>query len=146
VSFRVLETRIRESLRREQLMAALSGCFGALAALLATIGLYGVLAYTVARRRREIGIRVALGATRRDIVTMVVREAGILVVVGVGLGAVLAVAASHAAQTLLFGVSPGDPASLLMAGGCFGLVSAIAAALPALGASRLQPTIAIREE
>jgi putative ABC transport system permease protein len=128
------------------LMAALSGCFGALAALLATIGLYGVLSYTAARRRHEIGIRVALGASRRDIVAMVLREAGWLVVVGVGLGAVLAVAASRAARTLLFGVTPGDPVSLLMAAGCFGLVAAVAAALPALTASRLQPTIAIREE
>jgi len=146
VSFRVLETRIRESLRREQLMAALSGCFGALAALLATIGLYGVLAYTVARRRHEIGIRVALGASRRDIVALVLREAGALVAIGVAVGAVLAVAASSAARTLLFGVAPGDPASLLMAGACFAFVSAIAAALPALAASRLQPTVAIREE
>jgi putative ABC transport system permease protein len=146
VSFRVLQTRIRESLRREQLMAALSGGFGALAALLATIGLYGVLSYTVARRRHEIGIRVALGASRRDIVAMVLREAAWLVVAGVGLGAVLAVAASSAARTLLFGVTPGDPVSLLMAAGCFGLVAAVAAALPALTASRLQPTVAIREE
>jgi predicted permease len=146
VSFRVLETRIRESLRREQLMAALSGGFGALAAVLATIGLYGVLAYTVARRRHEIGIRVALGATRRDIVAMVAREAGWLVVAGVSLGTVLAIGASSAARTLLFGVAPGDPTSLLMAAGGFGVVAAIAAALPALRASRLQPTVAIREE
>jgi predicted permease len=146
VSFRVLETRIRESLRREQLMAALSGSFGVLAALLATIGLYGVLSYTVARRRQEIGIRVALGASRREIVTMIVREAGVLVLVGVAVGAVLAVVASSAARTLLFGVTPGDPRSLLLAAACFGVVSAIAAALPALAASRLQPTIALREE
>jgi predicted permease len=146
VSFRVLETRILESIRREQLMAALSGCFGALAALLATIGLYGVLSYTVARRRHEIGIRMALGASRRDVVAMVLREAGWLVVAGVGLGAVLAVGASSAARTLLFGVTPGDPVSLLMAAACFGLVAAVAAALPALTASRLQPTVAIREE
>jgi hypothetical protein len=146
VSFRVLETRIRESLRREQLMAALSGCFGALAALLATIGLYGVLSYTVARRRKEIGIRVALGASRRDIVRMIVREAGVLVGVGIAAGAVLAVAASSAARTLLFGVTPGDPTSLLLAAVCFGIVSALASALPAVAASRLQPTVAIREE
>jgi predicted permease len=146
VSFRVLETRIRESLRREQLMAALSGSFGALAALLATIGLYGVLSYTVARRRHEIGIRVALGASRRDIVAMVLREAGMLVAIGVVAGAVLAVGASSAARTLLFGVAPGDPASLLVAAGGFGIVAAIAAALPALAAARLQPTVAIREE
>src|SRR5262245_54356816 len=146
VSFRVLETRIRESLRREQLMAALSGCFGALAALLATIGLYGVLAYTVARRRHEIGIRVALGASRRDIVALVLREAGALVAIGVAVGAALAIGASSAVRALLFGVTPGDPASLLWAAGCFGLVAAVAAALPALTAARLQPTVAIREE
>jgi len=146
VSFESLGTRIRESLRREQLMAALSGCFGALAALLATIGLYGVLSYTVARRRHEIGIRMALGASRRDIVAMVLREAGWLVVVGVGLGAVLAVAASRASRTLLFGVTPGDPVSLVLAAACFGLVAALASTLPAVAASRLQPTVAVREE
>ncbi len=146
VSFRVLETRIRESLRREQLMATLSGCFGALAALLATVGLYGVLSYTVARRRHEIGIRMALGAGRGDIVGMIVHEAGVLVGVGVLAGAVLAVAASSAARSLLFGVTPGDPVSLVLAAVTFVLVSACASALPAHAASRLQPTVAIREE
>ncbi len=115
MSFRALETRIRESLRREQLMATLSGCFGALAALLATIGLYGVLSYTVARRRHEIGIRMALGAGRRDIISMIVREAGVLVAVGIALGGGLAIAAANAARTLLFGVTPSDPTSLLLA-------------------------------
>ena len=146
LSFRVLGTRIRESLRREQLMATLSGGFGVLAALLATIGLYGVLSYTVARRRHEIGIRMALGAERRDIVSMVVREAGALVGVGIAAGMVLAFAMSSAARTLLFGVEPGDPVSLALAAACFGLVAALASALPAVAASRLQPTVALREE
>jgi putative ABC transport system permease protein len=146
VSFRVLQTRIRQSLRREELMAALSGCFGGLAVLLATIGLYGVLSYTVARRRSEIGIRMALGAGRREIVKMIVGEAGYLVGIGLVAGAALAFAASSAVRTLLFGVTPGDPASLLMAAACFVLVSALASLLPALSASRLVPTVAIREE
>ena len=71
-----MQSQVRDSLMRERLMATLSGCFGALAALIATIGLYGVMSYMVARRRNEIGIRMALGADRREVVGMVMREAG----------------------------------------------------------------------
>jgi putative ABC transport system permease protein len=145
-SFRVLQTRVRESLRREELMATLSGAFGALAALLAAIGLYGVLSYTVARRRHEIGIRIALGADRRDVVTMIAREAGMLVAVGLLVGAGLAIAASQTARTLLFGVRPGDPLSLAMAAASFGAIAALASLIPAMRASRVEPTIALREE
>src|SRR5439155_89315 len=82
-----LPSMVRDSLLRERLMATLSGFFGALAALIATIGLYGVMSYTVARRRNEIGIRMALGADRRDVVRMVMGEAGALLVAGVIVGA-----------------------------------------------------------
>jgi len=145
-SFRVLRTRIRESLRREEMMAALSGAFGILAALLAAIGLYGVLSYTVARRRHEIGIRMALGADRGDILTMIAREAGGLAAMGLAIGAALAIAASQTARSLLFGVTPTDPWSLVLAAAAFAALAAIASLLPATRASRLQPTVALREE
>ena len=125
--------------------STLSGFFGGLAALLATIGLYGVMSYTVARRRNEIGIRMALGAGRGDVVRMVMREAGVLLVAGVVAGAALAIAAARPAAALLFGLRPGDPATLAMAAGGLGLVAMLASYLPALRASRLEPTDALRE-
>jgi len=133
-------------LLRERLMATLSGFFGGLAALLATIGLYGVMSYMVARRRSEIGIRMALGADRRDVVRMVMREAGVLLIAGVLVGTALAIAAARTAATLLFGLRPGDPATLAIAAGGLGLVAMLASYLPALRASRLEPTEALREE
>src|SRR5437773_2159349 len=94
VQFQTLKTLVRDSLLRERLMATLSGFFGALAALIATIGLYGMMSYMVARRRNEIGIRMALGADRRDVVRMVMREAGLLLIAGVVVGTALAIAAA----------------------------------------------------
>jgi len=146
VQFQTLPTMVRDSLLRERLMATLSGFFGALAALIATIGLYGVMSYTVARRRNEIGIRMALGADRRDVVNMVMREAGMLLVVGVVVGTGLAIAAARTAATLLFGLRPSDPATLAMAAAGLGAIAMLASYLPALRAARLQPTVALREE
>jgi putative ABC transport system permease protein len=146
VQFQTLPTLVRDSLMRERLMATLSGFFGALAGLIATIGLYGVMSYTVARRRNEIGIRMALGASRGDVIGMVMREAGLLLIAGVLVGTALAVAAARTAATLLFGLRPGDPATLAMAAGGLGLVAMLASYLPALRASRLEPTEALREE
>ena len=141
-----MTTMVRDSLLRERLMATLSGFFGGLAALLATIGLYGVMSYMVARRRNEIGIRMALGAGRRDVLVMVMREAGLLLAGGVIVGALLAIAAARAATTLLFGLRPGDPATLGIAIAGLGMVAMLASYLPALRASRLEPTEALREE
>jgi predicted permease len=146
IQFQTLPGLIRESLVRERLMATLSGFFGALAGLIATIGLYGVMSYTVARRRNEIGIRMALGAARGDVVRMVMREAGLLLIAGVVAGTVLAIVAARTAATLLFGLHPGDPATLAMAAVGLGLVAMLASYLPALRASRLEPTDALREE
>ncbi|HKB11922.1 MAG TPA: ABC transporter permease [Vicinamibacterales bacterium] len=146
VQFQTLPSMVRDSLMRERLMATLSGFFGALAALIATIGLYGVMSYMVARRRNEIGIRIALGAERRDVVRMVMREAGVLLIAGVAIGIALAVAAARAAATLLFGLHPGDPGTLAMAAAGLGTVALLASYLPALRAARLQPTEALREE
>jgi putative ABC transport system permease protein len=146
VQFETLSSLVRESLLRERLMATLSGFFGALAGLIATIGLYGVMSYTVARRRNEIGIRMALGAARADVVRMVMGDAGRLLLAGVLLGTVLAIAAARAATTLLFGLTPGDPLTLASAAAGLGVVAILASYIPALRASRLEPTEALREE
>ncbi|HMJ82215.1 MAG TPA: FtsX-like permease family protein, partial [Vicinamibacterales bacterium] len=146
LQFATMRKQVTESLIRERLMATLSGFFGGLAALIATIGLYGVMSYTVARRRNEIGIRMALGADRGEVVRMVMREAGLLLGAGVAVGLVAAVAAARTASTLLFGLSPGDPSTLLMAAAGLGVVAMLASYLPALRASRLEPTEALREE
>jgi ABC-type antimicrobial peptide transport system permease subunit len=146
VQFKTLPSMVRNSLLRERLMATLSGFFGALAALIATIGLYGVMSYTVARRRNEIGIRMALGADRRDVVRMVMREAGMLLVAGVVVGTGLAIAAARTAATLLFGLHPSDPGTLAIAAAALGAIAMLASYLPALRAARLEPTDALREE
>src|SRR5581483_3916557 len=140
VDFQTLPDQVDKRLMRERLMAVLSGFFGGLAALLATIGLYGVMSYTVARRRNEIGIRMALGAERRDVIAMVMREAATLLAVGVVVGGVLAVAAAQTAKTLLFGLQPGDPTTLLIAIAGLASVAMLASYIPALRASHLQPT------
>jgi predicted permease len=146
LQFQTMQTQVRDSLLRERLMATLSGFFGALAGLIATIGLYGVMSYMVARRRNEIGIRMALGADRRDVVRMVMREAGVLLAVGLVVGGVLAVLAARTASTLLFGLQPGDPATLGMSAVGLAGVAMFASYLPALRAARLEPTEALREE
>ena len=111
-------------------MATLSGFFGVLAMVIATIGLYGVMSYMVARRRIEIGIRMALGANRGDVVRMIVREAAVLLAVGLPLGAGLAVAGGYVAATLLYGVKPYNPAALGIAMAGLGLVAAWPAGSP----------------
>jgi putative ABC transport system permease protein len=146
LQFQTLSDLVRESLLRERLMATLSGFFGGLAALIAMIGLYGVMSYMVARRRNEIGIRMALGADRADVVTMVMREAAALLAAGVVVGLVMSVIAARTATTLLFGLQPGDPATLALAAAGLGAVAMLASYLPALRASRLEPTEALREE
>ena len=144
VSFTRLDSFIDATLARERLLATLSSFFGALAAALAAIGVYGVIAYTVARRTSEIGIRVALGATRWNVAAMVLREAGVPVAVGLTIGVTLALASGRFAESLLFGLEPRDPLSVLMAVLMLGSVALIASLGPARAASRIEPTIALR--
>jgi putative ABC transport system permease protein len=146
VQFQTMNTLVHESLLRERLMAMLSGFFGLLAGLLATIGLYGVMSYTVERRRNEIGIRIALGADRRTVVGLIMREAAMLVAAGLIVGAAAAIGASLWARSLLFGLRPGDPLTLVAAVGALTLVAGLASYIPAWRASHLEPTVALREE
>lgn len=127
-------------------MAMLSGFFGVLATLLATIGLYGVISYIVTRRRNEIGIRIAIGAGRGGVVVMVMREAVLSLACGLGIGIILALAAGRSAGSLLFGLKPYDPLTLAGSAGLLVLIGAIAAFLPAARASRLDPSEALRCE
>jgi putative ABC transport system permease protein len=127
-------------------MATLSGFFGGLAMLIATIGLYGVISYSVARRRTEIGIRMALGADRAAVVRMIVREAATLLAAGLPLGAALAIAGGHFAATLLYGLRPWDPATLVIATAGLGVVAMLASWIPARRAARLEPTVALRDD
>jgi putative ABC transport system permease protein len=146
VDFQPFETQIKESLLLDRLMATLSGFFGFLAAALATLGLYGVISYMVARRRSEIGIRMALGAVQSRVVKMILSEAGILVVIGCAAGLLLTLIVSRFASTLLYGLHPYDPVTLAMALVLLVVVSLAASFIPATRASRLQPMSALREE
>ena len=146
VSYDTVRTYVRDSLVTERLMATLSGFFGILAMLIATIGLYGVMSYMVSRRKVEIGIRMALGADPRSVVRMVLRESGLLLAAGVLVGVGLAALMARWAASLLFGLEPYDPISFLMAIAALGLVSLLAAWIPARRASRLTPTVALRAD
>jgi ABC-type antimicrobial peptide transport system permease subunit len=144
--FEEFRQTISGTLTRERLLAVLTGFFGAVAALLASIGLYGVLAYQTVRRRGEIGIRMALGATRRQILQLVLQEAALLISAGLVIGLVGALALSQAAASLLFGVSPRDPIHLGAAALALASAAAIGSLIPGRQASRLDPMDALRDE
>jgi predicted permease len=146
VSFQTINQLIGDALVRERLMATLSAGFAVLAVVLAAVGLYGVMSYIVARRRGEIGVRIALGATRLRVMALIVRETAVLVGVGAVVGAGLAVFAARSTSALVFGVEPGDPLTIAAAVIGLALVAGVASALPAHRAARLEPTTALREE
>lgn len=146
IDFTVLTTQLRESLMRDRLMATLAGAFGFLAAVLATLGLYGVIAYMVARRRNEIGVRIALGANRGSVVRLVLREAALLLTVGLAAGIGLALWAGRAASAMLFGLKANDPATLAGASILLAVVALIASYAPARRAASGNPMQALREE
>jgi ABC-type antimicrobial peptide transport system permease subunit len=146
IEYHVYQTEIQSGLARERLMALLSGFFGALAALLAVIGLYGVITYITTMRRKEIGIRMALGASRQNVVGIVLRQTLILLALGVGIGVGLAVAATRGARALLYGLQPGDPVSLLLAALFLATVALAASYWPAYRATKVDPMSALRYE
>jgi putative ABC transport system permease protein len=140
------EIRRQRSLSGTTEPAWVIGTFAAIAALLAGLGLYGVLAHTVLQQRREIGIRMALGATGREVVSHVLRNAGLMIVFGLVTGVAGAAAATRVLSGLLFGVSPLDPAVVLSAGGVMALVGLAAAAVPASRAARIDPIEMLRSD
>ena len=146
VSFQGFKPMIEATIRRERLMATLSGFFGLLALLLACIGLYGILSYGVASRRNEIGIRMALGAGRRDVFWLILREAFLLVIAGVAVGLPIIFSVTRLATTLLFGLTPTDPVSLLFAALLMLAVAMVAGYLPSRRATRVDPMEALHCE
>jgi predicted permease len=146
VEFRFLDLEIRQSLLRERFMANLSGGFGLLAALLSALGLYGVMSYMVARRRSEIGVRMAMGAASTDILGLVFREAGRLVAIGLAIGVACSFGLSRYAESLLFGLKPNDALTLAAACALLVITALFATLVPARRALRLHPAVALREE
>ncbi len=146
LEFHIYKSEIQNGLVRERVMATLSAFFGALAALLAMIGLYGVISYIIAMRRNEIGIRMALGATRHDVVGIVLRQTLVLLALGVGIGLLLAVAVTSGARSLLYGLQPGDPLSLIGAAVFLAVIALAASSWPAYRATRHDPMKALRYE
>jgi putative ABC transport system permease protein len=146
LEFTTLHDQVATSLARPRLLAVLSGFFGALALLLAVIGLYGTMSYSVARRRSEIGIRVALGAARAGILRMVAGEAGVVVAIGVSLGALLALAATRLVAAFLYGVTASDPLTLALSALILAAVAMAAGLVPAWRAADVDPMVALREE
>ena len=114
MSFRTLEEQVNDSLRQDQLLATLSGFFGGLALLLAMIGLYGVLAYMVTQRRKEIGIRMALGAGKSSILGLIMRDVSILLAAGIVIGVGISLWATHFLQKMLFNLNPRDAKTIIL--------------------------------
>ncbi len=143
---KTVERQVDESLMIDRLIATLCTMFGALATLLAAIGLYGVMAYSVARRTREIGIRVALGAERGQVLRMIMREVGWMALFGVGIGLPLSLWLSRLLESQLYGLSPNDPLTVAGATLLIVIVALISGALPARRAARVDPLSALRYE
>jgi predicted permease len=146
LEFRLLSVQVEDSLLQEGLIALLSTLFGLLALVLAAIGLYGVVAYSVTRRFHEIGIRIALGAGRGAVQWLVLREVGALLFAGLILGLAMALTGARLVRTMLYGLTPNDPWTL--AGACVVLlvVAAIAGWIPARRAARVDPLASLRHE
>jgi ABC-type antimicrobial peptide transport system permease subunit len=141
-----LNAQIENSLRQQELITTLSSIFGLLALLLAAIGIYGTLAYAVAGRTAEIGIRMALGAQRRNVLWMVLRDSLLLITVGLLLGLPLALGASHWLQSFLFGIPEADPLALTAAILLILVLTLLAGYLPARRAAAIEPIRALRHE
>jgi ABC-type antimicrobial peptide transport system permease subunit len=145
-AIKTVDELIDSSLRERISVSRLSGFFAILGVLLASIGLYGLLSYTVAARTRELGVRMALGAQRNHVVWLVLREALLLVCAGVLCGVPAALGGSRLIAGMLYGITPGDPISLAVVAVILTLVAALASYIPARRAANVDPIVALRYE
>jgi predicted permease len=141
-----LSAQVDASFVQERMMATFAGGFGLLALGLASVGIYGLLAYGVARRTKEIGIHMALGAQRKRVIALVLKGARRSLLIGLAIGLPAALAASRWVESMLFGLKPTDPVAILAAVLLLATVAHVAAYLPALRASRVNPLVALRHE
>jgi ABC-type antimicrobial peptide transport system permease subunit len=140
------QQNILDNLVGDRMMAMLAGFFGVLAALLVVVGLYGVLSFFITQRRNEIGVRIALGARRWQVIGLVMRDTAAMLLVGVVFGTILALLAGRTASAMLFGLKPYDAPTLAFAFVLLAAIAVVASWLPALKASRLDPVAALRSE
>jgi putative ABC transport system permease protein len=143
---RTMQEIVNQSIGLHRLAAQLVGIFAAIALALAVIGTYGVMAYSVAQRTQEFGIRLALGATRADVLKLVLRQALILTAAGIALGLIASVAVTRFMTSILFEVRPGDPLVFGLAAMILGMVAMLAGYLPARRATKVDPMLALRYE
>ena len=141
-----MEAIVARSVTRDRFSALILGAFGCLAVILAAVGIYGVIAYSVARRTHEIGVRMALGAASSDVLSLVVREGLLLAVTGVAVGLAGSAAVTRLMSSLLVGVAPNDPAAFVAAGVILIVVAVVASYVPARRAVRVDPITALRAE
>ena len=141
-----MSRRLERDINRERLVATLAFSFGALTLLLASLGLYGVLSYGVARRTQEIGVRMALGAKRREVMAIVLGQSAKLTIAGIVLGLIAAAASVRYLSGMLFGVEPLDPTTFIVVIATFAIVTMLAAYVPARRATTVDPVIALRSE
>jgi len=141
-----MERIIEGSIARPRFYATLLGIFGAVAVLLATVGVYGITTYSVARRTREIGIRIALGARPSAVVGLALSRIAVLSTIGIGLGLAAAAALTGYLQSMLFGLTPLDPITFIAVPTSFELTAILASYLPARRATKVDPVVALRQE
>jgi ABC-type antimicrobial peptide transport system permease subunit len=142
----VLEDHVNARLANDRVLYVLSMLFASLALLVACVGLHGLVAYSVVRRTREVGIRLAVGAQRGQILRLFVKDAIVLVGTGIALGIPLSLAAGRQFSAMLYGVDPSSISTLLLASSILATVAAVAAGFPAARATRVDPVVALREQ
>jgi len=141
-----MDEAMQRSMAGDRLLAVLLGAFAGLAVVLAAIGIFGVLSYAMAQRTRELGIRLALGAQRGDVLRLVAKETAPMVAGGVIVGLMAALGLTRFVRTMLYEIRPNDPATFAAVAVTLALVAVVAAFVPARRASRVDPVIAIRSE